>query len=365
MNFLKKIKVFFLYHERKYDEVLKETNFKFSRDIEKIDADAIRYQAYSSFLTENFYHSKACFELLVEKKVAKSRDCDFLAVIYARQNEKEKAISSYCMALEIKKNDNIAKKSLDYIRKNAKTLNLMEDAYFENILPKAPFYIPLKQFFIFIMVLFSLSLLAFLGYNGYKFIAKNYVNRSELEKSLNQISLPNYNPNILASPKDLSKSYSFSEKEIKDLFDGIRANILSEKYVEAQIGINKVRLSNAASSVKSRVGLFENFINEPDYATFKNVIDFQTFQKEPNLYNNIYILWEGKVVNRIESKTDVKFDFVIADEERGIMYGILLAIFKKAVIVSNNEKIRLFGKIAFDSNDNSKYYINGLYKLPP
>jgi len=336
-----------------------------------MDTDAIRYQAYSSFWTENFYHSKACFELLVEKKVATSKDCDFLAVIYARQNEKEKAISNYCLALEINKNDNIAKKSLDYIRKNAKTLNLMEDAYFENLLPKAPFYIPLKQFFTFIIVLFFLSLLAFLGYNGYKFVAKNYVNKSELEKSLNQISLPNYNPNILASPKDLSKSYSFSEKEIKDLFDGIRANILAGKYVEAQIGINKVRLSNAASSVKSRVGLFENFIIKDDdklldyAATFENVIDFQTFQKEPNLYNNIYILWDGRVVNRIESKTDVRFDFIIADEERGIIYGILLVIFKKAVIVNNNENIKLFGKITFDSDDNSKYYINGLYKLPP
>ncbi len=361
MNLLKRIKVFFLYHSRKYDAVLKETNFKFSRDIEKIDAVAVRYQAYSSFYTENYYHSKACFELLVEKKVATAKDCDFLAVVYARQNEKERAISSYCMALEISKNDGIAKKSLDYIRKNAKTLNLMEDGYFESLLPKGAFYIPIKQFFIAIAILFLISILAFFMYKGYQHIASNYVNKSQLEKSLDQVALPNYNPNILESGKDPSKSYSYSESEIKALFDRIRANILAESYVEAQININRVKMSNANGNVKTRVAIFEDFIKEPDYATFKNVIDFQTFQKEPKLYNNIYILWNGKVVNRIESKSDVKFDFVIADEERGTIYGILLAAFKKAIIVNNNEKIGLFGKIAFDPNDNNKYYIDGLY----
>ena len=100
-----------------------------------------------------------CFEILLEKKSASSIDCDYLAYIYSRQNDREKAITSWCKALEINKNDKIAKKSLEYVRINAKEINFSEDDYFEKILPKEPFLIPFNFIFkLALVLLVSISL---------------------------------------------------------------------------------------------------------------------------------------------------------------------------------------------------------------
>lgn len=76
-----------------------------------------------------------------EKKL-NSKDTNFLAFIYARHNEKEKAITTWCRTLEKKKNDRIAKNALDYLRQKGRDINLMDDEHFDSIHPKIPFLIP-------------------------------------------------------------------------------------------------------------------------------------------------------------------------------------------------------------------------------
>ena len=162
---------------------------------------------------------------------------------------------------------------------------------------------------------------------------------------LNKIYLPDYNPNLLESPKVKEKTYSYNEKEIKDLFEKIKDDILDNKPVDAQININKLKLSNASISVKSKMDILQSFIDKPDYARFKNKISLDDVKKEISLFDNIYILWTGTVKNHKLSKEEIRFDLVVGNEEKGIIEGVIPVILKKEKILKNNEIVAVFGKI--------------------
>lgn len=357
MNVFKKIYLKLLFHQRKYDSILKFTVFNLNRNIDKIDPDKIRYQGICSIFKKNFYHAKMCYELLDEKGSANYKDYNILAFLYSRHNDKEKVLLNLCKAIEKNKNNKLAKKTLDYIREKGREINIGEDPFFDRLLPKEPFLIPFGSIFrIFIIILIIISLL-YLSYKGVTYLISKY-SQIKHREDINKVYLPDYNPNLLEKPKEISQKYSYNEKEIKDKFEKIKSLILSNNVVDAQIHINEIKLSNASLSVKSKVEILEGFIIEPDYATFKNKIDFENFIKNKEIYNNIYLKWYGRIINKSIYKDKIAFDLVIGDEDKGIIEGIIPVIFNKAIIIENNDKGFVFGKIKIEDN---KIYINGLY----
>lgn len=351
MIFLKNIYLFLLYHQRKYDTILKLTAFKITKNIDKISALDLRYQGLSSFYKDNYYHSKMCFEILLEKKSATSMDCNYLAYIYSRQNDRERAITTWCKALDINKKDKRAKKSLEYIRLNAKEINFSEDEYFEKVLPKAPFLIPFNLIFkSFIVILISL-LLGLGGFFSYKYYFSRFFKKNlKSVTELNNIYLPDYNPILLEKPKEDGTKYSFTENEIKDKFEYIKKMILEGKAVAAQININQMKLSNASASVKGKVNILETFIDEPDYGSFKNEITFDNFIKEKELYDNAYVFWDGRITNKALYKEKITFDFIIGNESTGTIDAIIPVVFDKAVVVENKDRVKVFGRIKLEDN---------------
>ncbi len=356
MNIIKKIKLFFLYHQHKYKKVLELTVFDEKKKVEDIEILYLKYQSRASFYTKNFHHSQFCLELLKEKKSLGSFDNNLLAYIYARHNKIDKAITEWCSAQEINKNDKISKKALDYLRNRDESINLRDDDFFDSVIPKEPFFIHfnkiIKSIFI-LIVLAGISIGCYFIIINFKHIFnfKKMKTRNEISK----IYLPDYNPNLLKKPKLENERFSYNEKEIKNKFERIKRNILKNNAVEAQIEINQLKMSNASNTVKLKVEILEDYIEEPDYGFFSNKIDFSDFLKEKEikeekgnislLYQNVYILWEGRVVNHYVSKKKITFDLIIGDEEKGVVDAVIPVIFTKAVIINNNDKIKVFGRI--------------------
>ena len=129
-------------HQHEYDKVLAETAFTVSRNSTVTDPDTLRYQGVASFYKQNYYHSKMCFEMLTESNGVKADDFLYLAFMQARQNEKEKAISSWCRCLELNKHNKYAGNALNYIRSKGRELNLAEDPFFDSAVPPPPIRIP-------------------------------------------------------------------------------------------------------------------------------------------------------------------------------------------------------------------------------
>lgn len=354
MNVFKRIRLFFLFHNRNYRKILILTSFDVKK-VEDISSIYLKYQAYSSFYSKNYHHAQMCLEILNEKNKLSSKDCNLLAYIYARRNEKDKAISTWCKALEKQKWNRLANKALEYIRSKGRDINLIEDEFFDSLIPKEPFLFPIKfliKTFILLLIIGGLSILSYFGI--IEILKYQKINK---KTDINKVLLPDFNTNLLEKPKDNESKYSYDEKEIKRVFEKIKSDIISNKVVSAQIGINKIKMSNASLKVKYKVDILESMIDEPDYALFKNEITYNEYLKEKSLYQNIYILWEGRVVNLNITKNNIIFDLVLGDEKNGIVEGIIPVIFEKAVILKNNDRIKLFGKIKL--NDNKKEFIFG------
>ena len=366
MNIIKKIKLFFLYHQRKYKKVLGLTIFDETKKGEDIKTFNLKYQSYASFFTKNYHHSQVCLELLKEKNQLNYFDNNLLAYIYARHNKIDKAITEWCSAQEKNKKDKVSKRALEYLRKQDDSVNLRDDDFFETVIPREPFLIPI---FSILSVIIFLILFIFLLFGGYYFIKnKKYLfnfKKIKTRNEINNIYLPDYNPNLLEKPKLENEKYSYNEKEIKSKFERIKKLILKNNAVDAQIEINQMKMSNASASVKLKVEMLEDYIDEPDYALFENKINFRDLLSEKDtdgnflqLYQNVYILWEGRVVNHSVEKDKITFDFIIGDEEKGIVEAVIPVIFKKAIIVNNNDKIKVFGKLNIFKD---KIFIDGKY----
>lgn len=359
MKILKKILLFFLYHQRDYGKILSLTAFDKENLENNKNINDIRYQGVASFFTKNYYHSQYCFEALNEKGLLTSSECNYLAFMYARHNEKEKAISTWCLALEKNKNNKSAKIALDYLRNQGREANLVEDDFFETISPKEPFAIPYRSIIKSIIILIIALIVISGSYLGIIKLKGYLKYRRELESAeINRIKLKDFNTNLLDKEKELKIKYSYNEREIKGKFENIKKNILKNKTVEAQIEINEILLSNASLNVKVKTDFLKSFILEPDYSAFKNLITFETFNGEKKLYKDIYILWNGIIKNQIIKKEIISFDLFIGDESKGLVTGIMPVVFKKAHLYKNNDNVYLFGKIIAD-NDN--YYIDGKY----
>lgn len=366
MNIIKKIKLFFLYHQRNYKKVLEETVFDEKQKVEEINITCLKYQSYSSFFTKNYHHSQMCFELLKEKNKLKSYDNNLLAYIYARHNKIENAITEWCSAQEKNKNDKISKKALEYLRKKDESIDLREDEFFDTVIPKEPFLIPtdrIIKIIIFIILLIGLAVGFYSLFLNFK--DKLFFKKLKTRNEINNIYLPDFNPNLLEKPKTENIRYSYNENEIKNKFERTKKYILKNQSVEAQLEINQIKMSNASSAVKFKVEMLEDYIEEPDYALFKNIINFQDILSErdavkgpPLLYQNIYILWEGRIVNLLVTKEKISFDLILGDEEKGIVEAVIPVIFEKAVIVKNNDKIKVFGRVKIIEQ---KIYIYGRF----
>lgn len=356
MNIFKRIYIFILYHQRQYNKVLKLTNFT-EKNLPK-NMVPIRYQAYTSFYTKNYRHSEYCFDILKENNKLLSKDHNYIAFMHARHNEKDKAISEWCLALEKDNSNKNAKYALDYIRSKAKEINLMEDEYFDNVMPKEPSIMPIKTISIFILGSMLIVVLAFSTLFLVNKIRDRISQKNSIRKELSQIYLPDYNPNLLNTPKENNIKYSYTEKDIKKKFENIKTLIMNDNVVQAQKQINEIRLSNASNAVKMKMDILETFIYEPDYAIFKNVIGYEEFLEKIDVYNNIYINWQGRVVNLEIEEDRIIFDLIIGNEEMGVIKGIIPVIFKKAVIINNNDILNIFGNIRIYEKEP---YIEGKY----
>lgn len=340
MNIFKRFYLFFLYHNRKYNTILQHTTIKFSDKLENIDTIALKYQARCSFFKSDFYHAKSVLEILEQKNEMGALESNMYAFICARRNEKEQAISNWCKALELKKNDKMARDALDYIKSRGREIDLAGDEYFDRVRPGPPFLIPYKPIISIVVV----TILIFLAYFTAVFILDRIDKWSKsYSPELAKVTLPDYNPNLLTSPKDSYDPFSYDEKEVKAIFEKCKKKIWENKYVEARVLINTLLLSNASEEVKHKVRVLETFLEEPDYAVFENKYTYSDVIENRLLYNNIYIKWKGRIVNHTIHKDKITFDFVIGNEDEGVVEAIIPVVFYKAVIVHNNETIFLVG----------------------
>ncbi len=110
--------------------------------------------------------------------------------------------------------------------------------------------------------------------------------------------------------------------KLKILFEKIKIYLKTGKDNFARVEINKILNSNASESIKLKAKNLASFISRPDFISFNEYLNLQDIKKDPSIYANVYVKWEG-VVNNVEKKDNIiQFDFYVG-YNKNVLSGII------------------------------------------
>ena len=121
--------------------------------------------------------------------------------------------------------------------------------------------------------------------------------------------------------------------------------------------INRLLLSNADNSTKQKAELLSSYITVPDFTTLKTNFSYQDFIIEPELYNNCYIHWKGRLSNLIITESLITFDFLVGYDGKKILEGIIPVTLDFGARIDSDFPIEVLGKI---KKTNNQYIIEAV-----
>jgi hypothetical protein len=152
---------------------------------------------------------------------------------------------------------------------------------------------------------------------------------------------------------DYSRTYTFtfSEKEIHDIFEKIRFLFQNYQDNRAIVEINRLLHSNARMDIKSMLFALKDHMIIPDFSTFHYNDNFLYTEviKEPFLYADTFVIWEGRVGGLSMTTEQITFDFWVGTIEE--FFGVVPVILEFGENLLNGDTIKVLGKVVVDEDD--------------
>ncbi|AHH06206.1 Tetratricopeptide repeat family protein [Borrelia crocidurae DOU] len=254
--------------------------------------------------------------------------------------------------------------SLEIIRKHPiqGTLFLTKNKIYDKLFPKIKvekgenFYKLTK--IILSIVSISFLLIAIFSFTNFKENIKLIINNSQtnIKKTINNVAT--YIDDIKINDKEKIKNYEgqfvfiLTETEIKNSFQKIKSHLKNGKDNFARIEINKILNSNASESIKLKAKNLASFISSPDFITFDDFLILKEIKKNPLIYSDVYVKWEG-IINNIEKQNNITyFDFYVG-YNKDILEGIITTKINFDIEINFKDCVEILGQIKYEYNTNT------------
>ena len=267
-----------------------------------------------------------------------------LALVHLKRQESSEAIQQWFQILDIEPNNKLAKRGLETLKKYTKQedfIEYLDSGKFLNLLPGRKSAKPIIKSLIitFIIIFFSAGVIFFI----FNIFIKTEIKRPEISA----VELNNFGS---LTDNKLDSNYTFTDKEIRKLFDTIRKYFDNYQDNLAMREINRLLLSNADSATKQKAEFLISYISVPGFTTLKTNFTYQEFITESKLYNNCYVHWKGRLSNYILTENLIKFDFLVGYDEKKILEGIIQVTLDFGARIDSNFPIEVLGKIVETEN---------------
>lgn len=262
-----------------------------------------------------------------------------LAVVHLKRQENSEALQYWFQILDLEQDNRLAKKGLEILKKYSKQDDLLEyldSGKISHLLPKTGRISYLVRI-IFITVI-SLTFIIIFSLPLYNFFMKQEISRPEIAS----VELSRFGTVV---NNDVHSRYKFTNKEIRKLFETIRRYFDSYQDNLAMREINRLLLSNADNNSKEKVLLLSAYITVPGFTTLKKNYSYQDFIKEPELYENCYIHWKGRLSNLIVSEKNIEFDFLVGYDDQKVLEGIISVTLNFGARIDPAFPIEVLGKL--------------------
>ncbi|MBN2533802.1 MAG: hypothetical protein JXB88_12980 [Spirochaetales bacterium] len=269
-----------------------------------------------------------------------------LAVIFLKKAEKENSLRIWLKILEIDPKNKKARRGLNLIRKTPEPEDIIafcNSNRINSLLPKQNKKILSKVLFFITTFILASGISGFIIYFSPNLMNKN--TRPGMERYI----LPEKQGLL-----DYSRTYRYmySEKEIRAIFE--KAKSLFSKYKDnlAIVEINRLLHSNASMDVKMIVHTLRDHMYTPDFSTFtkKDSFSYTDVFAEPYLYENCFILWEGRAGGLQISETAITFDFWVGNTNE--FFGVVPVVLYSGENITNGQTLEILGKVKLDQDGN-------------
>jgi tetratricopeptide (TPR) repeat protein len=113
---------------------------------------------------------------------------------------------------------------------------------------------------------------------------------------------------------------------------------------EAKVELNRIMESNASDSLRNKARILLSFTQPPDFGVLKSSFAYSTVIKEPVLYRDCYVIWEGMAANLVAGESTV-FNLLVGYDTKRELQGIVPVQFDFAVNINTTRPLRVLGRI--------------------
>lgn len=286
-----------------------------------------------------------------------------IAILLAAQGKEDKAIQIWLKMIEENQEIQRSEFSLETIRKNPiqGALFLNKNKIYTKLFPEIKVATG-QNLSKLTRTLLTIASLAFLLTAIFLLIhskgtIKLTLNNSKVKekKAINNIAA--YIDDIKINDKEKIENHEgqfvfiLTETEIRNSFQKIKTHLKQVKDNFARIEINKILNSNASESIKLKAKNLASFISRPNFITFDDYLVLKEIKKNPLIYSNVYVKWEG-IANNIEKKDNITyFDFYVG-YNKNALEGIITTKTTFDIDINFKDYVEILGQIDYDYNTN-------------
>ncbi|ULQ59898.1 hypothetical protein K7I13_00665 [Brucepastera parasyntrophica] len=276
------------------------------------------------------------------------RDPDLLtaqAALYLRQRKTSQAVEYYLEALQYAPSHRLAKKSLEFIRKNGDedTISeLIETGKIRRFYPR-----PKVKRSVSVPAVLGCCLLVAAAVVVFAFIAKN--NSPSQERA--DLSAFELNSDDRKAPVELGGTYRYIMTESEVLQAYAKVQRLFQEYRDnaAQVEINRLLYSNASAEIRRKARLLMEYLGEPGFDTIRDSYSYAEVNVDPNLYLDCWVVWKGMATNIRRTDNTVDFDLLVGYDTRQRLEGIVPVHFNTVLEVDPDKPLEVLGQLTLEN----------------
>lgn len=164
-------------------------------------------------------------------------------------------------------------------------------------------------------------------------------------KSLKEIELPDIKDDYIIDRNIKKSLFRFTKSDAQFMFNRCKKYIKEKKYNLATVIINKILHSNLNFIIKEKFSILKRFIPEINKFNIKDNITYSELMNFPTIYEDIYVIWQGKVedIELDEENNITEFKVIVKESESAvgvanIYFNQLLPVLKEGI------NIKLLGR---------------------
>ncbi|MDR0411437.1 MAG: tetratricopeptide repeat protein [Treponema sp.] len=278
------------------------------------------------------------------------------AVLYLRRGETDRAVDFYLEVQDIDEKNRIAKKALKVIKKHSRTDTISEWVDSGRLpelyppLPTIPF--SLKKILAVMTCVLGVSIVVLCVLVAVRVVKPPFELPFQANPDRNGLVSSLLDQGDRSQPVQTGGVYRYILTRAQILNDYEKARGLFTTYNDekAKVLLNRILESNAADSIKTKATILLSYMDVPGFDTLNDRIPFSDVVKDPFLYRDCYVIWQGMATNLIAEESSTLFDFLVGYDTRSKLEGIVPTRFNFSVSVNPEKPLEILGRIVIEEN---------------